>query len=95
MDRSCIPLVLLLATAAAHAAEPPRFPATSVWPTDIRSAPLPPQSTSMLTPPPRPGGRGPRARKRGGTRRVGGVGWGGGGGEGRVAAFSIREGTGV
>ena len=49
MDRSCIPLVLLLATAAAHAAEPPRFPATSVWHTDIRSAPLHPQSTSMLT----------------------------------------------
>ena len=42
-----------------------------------------------------PGARAPRAPKPGETRRDGGIGCAGGGGEGRVAAFSIREGTGV
>lgn len=41
--------VLACAFAGANAAEPPRFPSGSVWHTDVRSAPLHAQSTSMIT----------------------------------------------
>ncbi len=39
---------MLVLAGSAGAAEPPRFPPGSVWHTDIRSAPLHPQSAAML-----------------------------------------------
>ncbi|HNR90851.1 MAG TPA: hypothetical protein PKO41_00360 [Dokdonella sp.] len=48
MHRLSFLAAMFAATTFAHAAEPPRFPPGSVWHTDIRNAPLHPQSTSML-----------------------------------------------
>jgi len=41
--------LILLTTSIAHAEAPPRFPASSVWHQDISSAPLHPNSTTMIS----------------------------------------------